>query len=121
MNDKTGNILGLVPARSGSKGVPGKNIRMVGGHPLIAYSIAASLQTPSISRTVVTTDSEEIAQIALDYGAEVPFIRPAKIATDDAQDMSYVRHALNWLASEQNWHPDLVLQLRPVVSHSYGA
>lgn len=106
-------ILAIVPARGGSKGLPDKNILPLLGHPLIAYSIKAAQLTPEVSRVVVNTDSEKIAEIALAYGAEVPFLRPAELAGDFSTDLEVFQHALNWHAKYENYRPDLVLQLRP--------
>jgi YrbI family 3-deoxy-D-manno-octulosonate 8-phosphate phosphatase len=106
-------VLAIIPARGGSKSIPHKNIRSFAGYPLISYSIAAGLQSRSVTRTVVSTDNEEIAQISREYGAEVPFLRPAKYSQDNTQDLPVFLHALNWLADEQNYHPDVVVQLRP--------
>lgn len=90
----TGAVLALVPARGGSLRSPGKNIRPLAGHPLIAYSIAAALAAPAVTRVVVSTDSEEIAEAARSYGAEVPFLRPTELATATSPDVEWVRHAL---------------------------
>ncbi len=106
-------VLAIIPARGGSKSIPHKNIRLFAGYPLISYSIAAGLQARFVNRTVVSTDDEEIAQISREYGAEVPFLRPAKYSQDNTQDFPVFQHALNWLADEQNYHPDVVVQLRP--------
>lgn len=107
------NVLALIPARGGSKGLPGKNILPLAGHPLIAYSIEAALTTPGITRVIVSTDSEEIAEVARRYGAEVPFLRPAAYAADDSLDIDVFIHALTWLQENENYAPDLVVQLRP--------
>ncbi|GHB83394.1 acylneuraminate cytidylyltransferase family protein [Persicitalea jodogahamensis] len=115
------NILAIIPARGGSKGLPGKNILPLAGHPLIAYSIKAALDTPGISRVIVSTDSEEIADIALRYGAEVPFLRPAAYATDSSLDIDVFEHALTWLRENDNYSPDLVVQLRPTSPIRYIA
>jgi N-acylneuraminate cytidylyltransferase len=106
-------VLVIIPARGGSKSIPQKNIRSFAGHPLIAYSIAAGLQARTVTRTLVSTDDEEIARISREYGAEVPFIRPAKYSQDNTLDLPVFQHALNWLATEQNYRPDVVVQLRP--------
>jgi CMP-N,N'-diacetyllegionaminic acid synthase len=89
--------LALVPARSGSLRVPGKNIRPLAGHPLIAYAIAAALESGVFERVVCSTDSEQIAEIARHYGAEVPFLRPAEYATATSPDIEFIRHALDAL------------------------
>ena len=107
------NILAIIPARGGSKGLPGKNIKCIAGHPLIAYSIKAALESPSITRVIISTDSDEIAKVASIYGAEVPFIRPAELAGDLSTDLEVFTHALEWLKKNENYQPDLVVQLRP--------
>jgi CMP-N,N'-diacetyllegionaminic acid synthase len=84
----------LVPARYGSKRVPGKNIRLLAGHPLIAYTLAAAKQSGIFKEIVVSTDSEKIADVALYYGAQVPFLRPVQYATDTSPDIEWITHAL---------------------------
>ena len=111
---KNKKIIALIPARGGSKGIPKKNIIDLGGHPLIAYSIAVAKLSKLIDRIIVSTDSKEIAQIAKKYGAEVPFLRPKKFATDAAKDIGLINHALRWLESNENFHPDYLVYLRPV-------
>jgi YrbI family 3-deoxy-D-manno-octulosonate 8-phosphate phosphatase len=106
-------VLAVIPARGGSKSIPHKNIRLFAGHPLIAFSIAAGLQAESVTRTIVSTDDEKIAAIARKYGAEVPFIRPDKYSQDGTLDLPVFQHALNWLSKNQDYHPDVVVQLRP--------
>jgi YrbI family 3-deoxy-D-manno-octulosonate 8-phosphate phosphatase len=105
--------IALIPARGGSKGIPRKNIRQFAGYPLIAYSIAAGLQAERVTRVLVSTDDEEIAVVARAWGAETPFLRPAELAQDDTPDLPVFRHALEWLAENENYHPDVVIQLRP--------
>lgn len=106
-------VLAIVPARSGSKSVVDKNIRLIDGKPMIAYSIEHALQSPSIDRVIVSTDSEEYAKIARTYGAETPFIRPAEYATDTSLDLDVFWHALTFLEKEEGYVPDIVVQLRP--------
>ncbi len=106
-------ILAIIPARGGSKGIPRKNIRLFAGYPLIAYSIAAGLQAEAVTRVVVTTDDEEIAEITRRFGAETPFLRPAKLAGDRTLDLPVFQHALTWLAEHEGYHPDVVVHLRP--------
>jgi len=106
-------ILTIIPARSGSKSVPRKNIQPLAGYPLIAYSIAAGLQAQRVSRVVVSTDDEEIAEISRTYGADVPFQRPASLAQDETVDLPVFKHALEWLAENESYHPEIVVQLRP--------
>ena len=97
MPEKQKTLVALIPARSGSKRVPDKNIRPLAGHPLIAYSIAAALQSKIFKTVIVSTDSELYAEIARHYGAEVPFLRPAKIAGDTSPDIEWVEYTLNHL------------------------
>jgi YrbI family 3-deoxy-D-manno-octulosonate 8-phosphate phosphatase len=106
-------VLAIIPARGGSKGIPRKNIRLFAGHPLIAYSIAAGLQARTVTRVIVTTDDEEIAGVARSYGAEIPFLRPAELAQDGTPDLPVFQHALTWLAQQENYHPQVVIHLRP--------
>lgn len=106
-------ILAVIPARSGSKSVKDKNIRLIAGKPMIAYSIEHALKTESIDRVIVSTDSEKYAEIARQYGAEVPFIRPAEYASDTALDLDVFKHALGYLKEKENYVPDIVVQLRP--------
>lgn len=109
----TPEVLALIPARGGSKGIPRKNIRPFAGHPLIAYSIAAARQAETVTRVVVSTDDDEIAAVAREYGAEVPFLRPPELAQDDTTDLPVFQHALRWLADHEGYHPEVVVQLRP--------
>ena len=97
MSEKKKNIIALIPARSGSKRVPDKNIRLLAGHPLIAYSIAAALQSAIFKTVIVSTDSERYADIARHYGAEVPFLRPPTIAGDTSPDIEWVAYTLKQL------------------------
>jgi N-acylneuraminate cytidylyltransferase len=106
-------ILALIPARGGSKGIPRKNIRSFAGWPLIAWSIAAAQQSKYVTRIIVSTDDEEIAAVAREYGAETPFLRPAEFAQDKSTDLPLFEHALGWLAEHEDYHPEVVLQLRP--------
>lgn len=87
--------IALIPARSGSQRIPGKNIRLFAGHPLIAYTISSALESKIFDRIIVSTDSEPIRQIALYYGAEAPFLRPAELATAVSPDIEWIKHALN--------------------------
>jgi len=105
-------IVVLIPARAGSKGVPNKNVRMLGGHPLLAWSIAACLKSKSIHRVIVSTDSADYAKLAKELGAEAPFLRPAEISADRSTDYDFVVHALDWLANEGR-EPDFLVHIRP--------
>jgi len=106
-------ILALIPARGGSKGIPRKNIRSFAGYPLMAYSIAAGLQAETVSRVVVSTDDEVMAEIAREFGAQAPFLRPVELAADDTTDLPVFQHALRWLDGNEGYQPDVVVQLRP--------
>jgi len=106
-------ILAVIPARAGSKSVPHKNIREIGGKPMLAHSIGHAQASKYINRIIVSTDSREYGEIAVKYGAEVPFIRPEEYATDTALDYDVFYHALSWLADKENYMPDIVVQLRP--------
>lgn len=106
-------VFGIIPARGGSKAVPKKNIKRLGGFPLIAFSIAAARLSRRIERVIVSTDSEEIAAIAKTYGAEVPFLRPPEFARDDSPDIDFVRHAVGWLEHHEGGYPEYVVHLRP--------
>ena len=106
-------VLALIPARSGSKSVRDKNIRVVGGKPLLAWSIAHALSAKSVTRTIVSTDSAEYATIARESGAEAPFLRPAEISGDMATDLEAFQHALNWLRDHEGYAPDICVHLRP--------
>lgn len=107
------NVLALIPARGGSKGVPEKNLRELLGSPLLAYSVVAAARTRLVNRIVVTTDDDKIAEAARRFGAEAPFRRPVTLAGDLSQDVEYVKHALDWFECHENWQPELVMLLRP--------
>ncbi len=107
------NTLALIPARKGSKGVSKKNVQSLGGHPLIAYSITAALMSEAIDRVIVSTDCEEIAEIAKKYGAEVPFLRPSELAEDTSPDRDFILHAINWLKGQTPEIPEFIVHLRP--------
>ena len=109
----TDEVWSLIPARGGSKGIPKKNIVDLNGHPLVSYSIIASLNSKRISRTFVSTDSSEIAEISRSFGAEVPFLRPSEFATDKSTDIDFVLHFLNWSLTELGKVPKYLLNLRP--------
>ena len=107
------NIVAIIPARSGSKSLVDKNIKPLSGHPLIAYSIAAARMSTKIDRVVVSTNSQEYAGIAKQYGAEVPFIRPDEFSTDTATDKDFLIHAMNWLKENEGSVPEYWAHLRP--------
>ena len=107
------DIIALIPARSGSKGLTDKNVKMLNGHPLLAYSVRAACLTKGIDRVIVSTDSEEYASIAKKYGAEVPFLRPKEISQDHSTDLVFINHALGWLDKYEGFIPRLIVHLRP--------
>ena len=109
---KKQKIIAIIPARGNSKSIPRKNIREFAGYPLIAYSLTAAHRSHFINRIIVSTDNEEIANVSRGYGAEVPFMRPAELALDDTTDYPVFKHALQWLATNENYHPDFVVHLR---------
>jgi CMP-N,N'-diacetyllegionaminic acid synthase len=105
-------VLGLVPARGGSKGVPGKNVRMLAGRPLIDYAARAARESSVLDRIILSTDSNEIAEAGRRSGLEVPFMRPALLAEDDTPMLAVVQHAIDTL-SASGWTPDLIVLLQP--------
>lgn len=106
-------VLAIIPARGGSKGIPRKNIRNFSGYPLIAWSIAAAKQSETVTRVIVSTDDAEIAAVARAWGAETPFLRPAEFAQDKTTDLPVFVHALEWLEQNEGYRPEVVVQLRP--------
>jgi len=111
VNDKL-EVVCIIPARSGSKSIPHKNIYNLGGHPLIAWSIKAALNADSIDRVIVSTDSEEYKDISIEYGAEVPFLRPKDISEDNSTDLEFFQHVIR-VFEETSYNPDLIIHLRP--------
>jgi len=109
MND----TIAIIPARSGSKSIKDKNIKLLCGHPLISYSIIAAKLSKKINRVIVSTDSEEYAEIASNYGAEVPFIRPSLLSSDASSDREFLIHAMKWLKENENSCPEFWVHLRP--------
>ena len=105
-------VIALIPARSGSKGVANKNIRMLGGHPLLAWSIMAAIKSKKIDRVIVSTDSEDYAKLAIKLGAEAPFLRPPEISGDRSSDYDCIVHALDWL-SLNGGEPQYIVHIRP--------
>jgi len=106
-------ILAVVPARGGSKGVPKKNIKELYGKPLIAWSIETGLASKYIDKVIVSTDSEEIAEVARAHKGEVPFLRPKELAEDLTPDPPVFEHCLNYLSIKENYAPDIIVHLRP--------
>jgi len=105
-------ILGIIPARGGSKGVPRKNIKPIGDKPLIAYTIEAAAKS-KLTRTVVSTDDEEIAKVAREWGGDVPFLRPAELATDLANAIPVMQHALKTVEEQEGQQYDAIMMLQP--------
>lgn len=106
-------ILAVIPARGGSRGLPGKNLKELGGVPLVGHSIAAARAVPVVRRTIVSTDDEQIATVSRSFGADVPFLRPAELATDTAPTGPVIAHALAVAEAEEGGPYDAVLLLEP--------
>lgn len=107
------SVLGVITARGGSKGIPGKNLKLLGGRPLIAYTIDAARQSGALDRLILSTDDPAIAEVGRSMGCEVPFIRPADLALDQTPHLPVMQHAVEWLAANDGYRPDLVLILQP--------
>src|SRR3989338_10705521 len=105
-------VLAIIPARSGSKGLPGKNIYKIDGKPLIAYSIQSAKESKLINRVVVSTDSNKIGDVAKRYGAEV-IIRSKNLALDATPTLPVLRHAVRFLKNKEGYYPDIVVLLQP--------
>lgn len=106
-------ILGLIPARGGSKGLPRKNILPLAGKPLIAHTILVARESKALDRVVVSTDDQEIADVAKWHGADVPFYRPADLAKDDTSVFPALLHAITWLSEHEGYNPGYVMLLQP--------
>ena len=110
-------VLCIIPARGGSKGIKRKNLVEINNLPLITYSIKHALKSKYVTRVIVSTDDEEIAKVSLKFGAEVPFMRPKELAEDHVLDLPVFKHALNYLKETENYIPDFVLHLRPTAPY----
>ncbi|MDG2003440.1 MAG: acylneuraminate cytidylyltransferase family protein [Novosphingobium sp.] len=106
-------VLAIVPARSGSKGLPGKNIRELCGKPLLAWPVEAAREAPAIDDVIISTDSSAYAEIAVRHGARAPFLRPSELASDTASSVDFILHALDWLAKNEQRQFDYVALLEP--------
>lgn len=106
------SVLAIIPARGGSKRLPGKNIKKLCGKPLIAWSIEQARSCEDIDRIVVSTEGESIAKVAKKFRAEVPFIRPLELATDTASTIDVISHAINWLEEHEDYRPGYILLLQ---------
>lgn len=107
-----GGVLGIIPARGGSKGIPGKNIRLLAGRPLLEYTVRAARESRVIDRLVLTTDSPEIADVGRGLGVEVPFLRPSGLAQDETPMLAVLQHALAFL-EDRGWSPEIITLLQP--------
>lgn len=106
-------VLGIILARGGSKGIPRKNVQPAGGKPLIAWTIEAGLRSGALARLIVSTDNDEIAAVSREWGAEVPFQRPAALAQDDTGSIETTIHAVEFMADRHDYRPEYVLLLQP--------
>jgi CMP-N,N'-diacetyllegionaminic acid synthase len=115
MHSKQLEVLGIIGIRSGSKGVPNKNIRNLCGKPLVGWILDAAKCSESLTRLVVSTDSKEYRDIAKSLGAEVPYLRPEYLASDESSEIDYVRHMLEWLKHNEGYEPDIVVRMMATV------
>lgn len=106
-------VLGIITARGGSKGVPGKNIKLLAGKPLIVYTIESAKKSGVFDRLILSTDDPKIAEVAKKYGCEVPFMRPNELAQDKTPHLPVIQHAIRWLKDKENYWPDYVMILQP--------
>lgn len=111
------NVLAVIPARGGSKGIRRKNLTTIKGKPLLVYSIEHALRSKLVNRVIVSSDDNEIMDVARRCGAEVPFVRPAELAQDDVLDIPVFQHALTFLKETENYVPDVVVHLRPTAPY----
>jgi CMP-N,N'-diacetyllegionaminic acid synthase len=106
-------ILGIIPARGGSKAIPRKNLALLADKPLLAWTVEVALESASLDRLVISTDDPEIAEVGKKLGAEIPFLRPTELATDTSASMDVILHAIRWFDDNENYRPDYVLLLQP--------
>lgn len=106
-------VLGIITARGGSKGLPGKNLKLLASKPLIAHTIEAAMASQAFDRLILSTDDPAIAEAGRALGCEVPFLRPAELAQDDTPHLPVIQHAVRWLADHAGYHPDAVMILQP--------
>lgn len=106
-------ILLIITARGGSKRLPGKNTRLINGKPMIAYAIEAAKKSKYVDRVIVSTDDEKTAKISKKFGAEIPFMRPAELATDTASSLAVLQHAVNWMESKEGFKADIIALIQP--------
>lgn len=120
MSGSLGNILGLVLARGGSKGVPGKNLLKMGGTSLLGHAIRSAFEATTLDRLLLSTEDDALANEGRAHGIDVPFMRPAELATDTAGTFDVVRHAINWLMTHENWQTDVIVILQPTTPFRRG-
>lgn len=106
-------VLGIITARAGSKGLPGKNLRMLGSKPLLAYTIDAARHSGALDRVILSTEDEQIANAGREHGCDVPFIRPRDLAADDTPHLPVIQHAVQWMAERASYRADAVMILQP--------
>lgn len=111
------NVLAIIPARGGSRGIPRKNLVDIEGRPLVSYSIEHALNTKLINRVIVSTDDAEIAEVSRKWGAEIPFIRPSELAEDHVLDLPVFQHALHFLKETEDYECSIVVHLRPTAPY----
>jgi CMP-N,N'-diacetyllegionaminic acid synthase len=104
-------VMGIIGIRSGSKGVPNKNIKLLAGKPLVGWILDTAKKSKYINRLVVSTDSQEYADIATSIGAEVPCLRPENLAADNSTDFEYVKHMIEWIQDKESYKPDIVVRM----------
>lgn len=113
MPPRSVKVLGIITARGGSKGVPGKNLKLLAGKPLLAYTVEAALACRSLDRVILSTEDEAIAAAGRALGCEVPFIRPAELSRDDTPHLPVIQHAADWMRQQAGYQPDAVMVLQP--------
>ena len=106
-------VLGLIPARGGSKGIPRKNLALLNDRPLLAYTCDAALASKHLSRVILSTDDREIAAFGRKYGVEAPFERPSELACDDTPSVEVAEHAIDWLMEHEGWDAEVLVLLQP--------
>jgi CMP-N,N'-diacetyllegionaminic acid synthase len=106
-------ILGIIPARGGSKAIPRKNLALLANKPLLAWTVEVALESASLDRLVISTDDPEIAEVGKNLGAEIPFLRPTELAADTSTSMDVILHAIRWFDDNESYRPDYVLLLQP--------
>ena len=114
------NILGFIPARGGSKGIPRKNLLKIGDDTLIELAVKSSKESKLLTKTIFSSDDDEMIEVAKAAGCEAPFKRPSDLATDKASNNSALKHTINWLQEKDNWHPDIVVILQPTTPFRRG-